>query len=303
MSGHHRPNAHQHAHDHHRSDHAAGLMIRPLPRLRSRRAFLGDLGGGAVALAVLTPVAVVACSSDDSSESADSTPTTSGSADAGEDSTTSTAAPAESDRTVATDGGGGDTSELRWQRANLGFVSAYVVARGNRAAIVDTGTAGSAETIGQSLTDLGLTYADVESVILTHNHGDHIGSIGDVLAMAGSATAYAGEADLGGIDGDITGLVGGEDVFGMEMLATPGHTPGSISVIDHGTGLLIAGDALVTEGGQPAEPPAQFTADAEGARDSIRELAALSFNTLLVGHGDPIEGGADQTVADLAASF
>ncbi len=225
---------------------------------------------------MLTPVAVAACSSDESGEP---------------------------DESAATEAAADDTAELRWERANLGFVSAYVVARGNRAAIVDTGTAGSSETIGQSLTDLGLTYNDVESVILTHNHGDHIGSIGDVLAMAVNATAYAGEADLGGINGDITGLVGGEDVFGMEVLATPGHTPGSVSVIDNGTGLLIAGDALTVEGGRASEPPAEFTADSDGARDSIRALAALSFNTLLVGHGDPIEGDADQSVVDLVASF
>lgn len=249
---------------------------------------------------------MAACSSDESTDEADST-TQAAATD--ETSTSAPTEPAESGETDEADGSAvtqaaaGDTSELRWERANLGFVSAYVVARGNRAAIVDTGTAGSAETIGQSLTDLGLTYNDVESVILTHNHGDHIGSIGDVLAMAANATAYAGEADLGGIDGDITGLVGGEDVFGMEVLATPGHTPGSMSVIDNGTGLLIAGDALTVEGGRAAEPPAQFTADPNGARDSIRALAALSFNTLLVGHGDPIEGGADQSVVDLVASF
>ena len=294
MSGH-----HHHHHDHSPSGHGDGLTIRPLPRLRSRRAFLGDLGGGALALAVLTPVAVAACSDggSDTESSSDAAPE-------GDEATSSTAAPAEAEA-PASDASDGDapSDELRWARVNLGFVSAYVVARGNRAAIVDTGTAGSAETIGQSLGDLGLNYNDVESVILTHNHGDHIGSIGDVLSMAVNATAYAGEADLAGIDGDITGLVGGEDVFGMEMLATPGHTPGSMSVIDHASGLLIAGDAITIDGGQAAEPPAQFTADGDEARNSIRTLAELAFNTLLVGHGDPIEADADESVAALAASF
>ena len=300
MSGHYH---HHRAHDLHSSEPRGRLIIRPLPRLRSRRAFLGDLGGGALALAVLTPVAIAACSDGESGEGSDAaTPTPARS----EEETTSTVATAESgdgDESAASDSVAEETSDLRWARANLGFVSAYVVARGNRAAVIDTGTAGSAETIGQSLGDLGLNYDDVESVILTHNHGDHIGSIGDVLTMAVNATAFAGEADLGGIDGDITGLVGGEDVFGMEMVATPGHTPGSMSAIDHGSGLLIAGDALIIAAGRAAEPPAEFTADAEGARDSIRALAALTFNTLLVGHGDPIESAADESVAALAASF
>jgi len=192
---------------------------------------------------------------------------------------------------------------LRWARTNLGFVSAYVVARGNKAAIVDTGVEGSADAIGQTLTDLGLTYSDVESVILTHHHGDHAGSIAEVLERAVNATAWAGEADLASIAGEVSGLFGGEDVFGMEMLATPGHTAGHMAAIDHGAGLLIAGDALTVDGAAAAEPPAQFTADMDGARDTIRLLAQLSFNTLLVGHGDPIESGADASVAALAASF
>lgn len=255
---------------------------------------------------MLTPVAIAACSTDDSTdESGTTAPTTGGTDDDTTPTSTSSTASDSSGtgESAGADDAAGDTSELQWARANLGFVSAYVVARKTRAAIIDTGTTGSAETIGQSLADLGLTYSDVESVILTHNHGDHVGSIGDVLTMAVNATAYAGEADLGGIDGDVTGLVGGEDVFGMEMLATPGHTPGSMSAIDRSAGLLIAGDALTIDGGRAAEPPAEFTADADGARDSIRALAALTFNTLLVGHGDPIETGADQSVADLVASF
>ena len=300
MSGHH----HHYARDHH---HLQRVRIRPLPRLRTRRAFLGDIGGGALALAVVTPVAIAACSDgDESADGGSSTESTAsdGPSTEGDGATTSSSVSDDPSSTEgATDSEAASGDELRWARANLGFVSAYVVARGNRAAIVDTGTAGSADTIGQSLADLGLNYADVESVILTHNHGDHIGSIEDVLAMAVNATGYAGEADLGGIAGDITGLVGGEDVFGMEMLATPGHTPGSMSAIDHGTGLLIAGDALTIEGGDAAEPPAQFTADPDVARDSIRAVADLTFNTLLVGHGDPIEDDAAASVAALAASF
>ncbi len=295
MSGHH------HHHDHTQR----GLVIRPLPRLRTRRAFLGDIGGGALALAVLTPVAIAACSDGDSSEDGGGTTAATSSPDEGTTSTTALAGdPGDGQDSAPADGDATDPAgDLRWSRANLGFVSAYVVARGNRAAIVDTGGSGSSDTIGESLAELGLNYNDVESVILTHNHDDHVGSIGDVLAMAVNATAYAGEADLGGIDADVTGLVGGEDVFGMEVLATPGHTPGSMSVIDRGTGLLIAGDALTIDAGQAAEPPARFTADVTLARDSITTLAAMTFNTLLVGHGDPIESGADASVAALAASF
>ncbi|MGI9599225.1 MAG: MBL fold metallo-hydrolase, partial [Acidimicrobiales bacterium] len=286
--------------------HHHGPIFRPRPRSRSRRAFLGQFGRGTLAMAVFTPL-VAACSSDSETTSdepeSDSTTADDNAGSSGETSTT-----AAEDQETPAPGTEGDDA-LQWRRANLGFVSAYVLARGNAAAVVDTGTAGSAAAIGETLQSLSLTYDDVDHLILTHKHGDHVGSMAEVVAEATSAAVYAGEADLGGIDdaplgGDsIVGLVGGEDVFGFEVVATPGHTAGHMSLIDHTTGLLIAGDAIFTEGGGVVEGPERFFEDVPQSRQTIRDLAELSFNTLLVGHGDPIETNADTAVADLAASL
>jgi glyoxylase-like metal-dependent hydrolase (beta-lactamase superfamily II) len=92
-------------------------------------------------------------------------------------------------------------------------------------------------------------------------------------------------------------------VFDLDVVATPGHTAGHICVLDPVAGVLVAGDALNTQGGTLAGSPPQFTADMEAARASVAKLAELSFETLLVGHGDPIEGGASEQVAALAASL
>jgi len=275
----------------------------PFPRGRSRRRFLGEFGKGSLAMAVMTPAVIAACSSDGGSEtgSATSTPSNSSSTTA-EPTTTTTTAPVDDTSDAPADTV--ETQPLRWARAELGFVSAFVLARGTSAAIVDTGVAGSADAIGQSLTDLSLTYNDVEHVVLTHHHGDHARSIAEVMERSSNATVYAGEADLDEISfGTITGLIGGEDIFGLEALATPGHTAGHMAVIDHDTGLLVAGDAIFTAAGAAVEGPDQFFDDIPLNRESIRKMAQLSYNTLLVGHGDPIESGADAVVAELAASF
>jgi glyoxylase-like metal-dependent hydrolase (beta-lactamase superfamily II) len=66
--------------------------------------------------------------------------------------------------------------------------------------------------------------------------------------------------------------------------------------------VLVAGDALRTDGGRPTLPGAQFTADMDEAVRSVVKLGSLAFETLLVGHGDPIEAGAAALVADLGAS-
>jgi glyoxylase-like metal-dependent hydrolase (beta-lactamase superfamily II) len=193
---------------------------------------------------------------------------------------------------------------LTWARTDLGFVSAYVLARGTEVAIVDTGVAGSADDIGQTLSAIGLDYSAVAHVFLTHLHGDHAGSIGEVMGMAENATAHAGEADIGGIDFDaITSAADGDEIFGLEIIATPGHTDGHISVIDHDAGILVAGDAVNTLGGGVQGPNPGFSTDLDLANDSARRLARLSFNTLLAGHGDPIEAMADTAVAAMAASL
>ena len=100
----------------------------------------------------------------------------SGTVAAATDPTAVPAAPAVSDATAEPDPPAAQPEVLRWQRANLGFVSAYVLARGNAATIVDTGVPGSAAAIGESLAALGLNYNDVEHVVLTHNHQDHAGN-------------------------------------------------------------------------------------------------------------------------------
>ena len=186
---------------------------------------------------------------------------------------------------------------------NLGFVSAYILSRDGAAVIVDTGVAGSADAIEQSLSAVGLDWSAVSDLILTHHHGDHAGSAADVLDRATGAIGYAGTEDVASITvpRPLTAVTDGDEVFGLTIVTTPGHTPGSISVLDPASGLLVAGDAMGTNGGKPTLPGDQFTDDMDLAKQSIVKLGGLTFETLLVGHGDPIEGGASAAVAALGA--
>ena len=187
---------------------------------------------------------------------------------------------------------------------NLGFVSAYIISRGGEAAIVDTGVGGSADAIEQSLTAVGLDWSAVGHLILTHKHGDHAGSAADVLDRAPEAMGYAGPEDLAAIavPRPLTAVADGDDVFGLTIITTPGHTAGSISVLDEVGGFVVVGDAMGTDGGRPTLPGTQFTDDMDVAKQSIVKLGALTFETLLVGHGDPLEGGASAAVAELGAA-
>lgn len=200
------------------------------------------------------------------------------------------------DSAASTSGSPSDT----WARANLGFVSAYVVARGGQAAVVDTGVEGSEGDIETVLASLGLGWADVGDVILTHSHPDHVGSAAAIAQAAPDAMFHAGEADVPAIDigRSVAGLMDGDTVFDLSILHTPGHTPGHVSVLDKANSILVAGDALTGDGGKVGLPNPEFTPDYEEALRSVTYLGTLDFATAYFGHGEPVTSGAsDETRA------
>ena len=189
-------------------------------------------------------------------------------------------------------------------RVNMGFVNAYVLIRGKEAAVVDTGTAGNESKIADVIRTAGLSWDAVHHVILTHYHPDHIGSVGEVLGAAAKATAYAGAADIPQIKSprSIKAVGDNDEVFGLRVIATPGHTPGHVCVFDPAGSLLILGDAM-NNIDKLSGPNPEYTADMAQAHRSVKKLAKLKFERAVFGHGEPIAKGASQAIAKLAGSL
>ena len=282
-------------------DHDTRRLTRA--RTLGRRVFLTDLGRGTMFVAGFGLLA--ACGSDDDdlgaaptgTVSATDTPTATQTADPTPTATATTSS--------GSAGDGGVAGAFEWERVNLGFVSAYLLVRRGEAVTIDTGVRGSEGMILASLEAIGLGWDAVGHVIVTHAHGDHQGSLSAVLQAAPDATAYAGAADIPAINSPRTPLsVGnGDAVFGLDIIETPGHTAGHISVLDPVGGLLVAGDALNGAGGGVTGPNQQFSADHARAIDSVAVLAGFEYETALFGHGEPLVGNASTLVSDLAASL
>jgi glyoxylase-like metal-dependent hydrolase (beta-lactamase superfamily II) len=85
----------------------------------------------------------------------------------------------------------------------------------------------------------------------------------------------------------------GDRIGSLEVIATPGHTPGHLAFLDTRDRSLIVGDAFQTLGGvavsghfQPLFPlPALATWNKGLALESARKLLALQPSVLAVGHG------------------
>lgn len=239
---------------------------------------------------------VAACAEEPTDEA---TPTSEPGTTPTSDQPTSTSSPS-----PASTSGTGRPAGHQWQRVSLGFVSAYILYRNGEAAIVDTGVEDSEGSIEAALGEVGLGWNAVGHLIVTHKHPDHQGSTRAVLE-ASRAPWYAGAGDIGEITAPTAGsMVGdGDAVFDLEIIETPGHTPGHVSVLDSAGGILIAGDALNGADGGVAGPDPDFSEDMGLANASVAKLAEFDYEVALFGHGDPVNEGASGLVSDLAESL
>ncbi len=196
--------------------------------------------------------------------------------------------------------------------------------------LIDTGLRGSSPQIVDFIHHLGRSPEEISLIILTHNHIDHMGSLVELKQLTSARTAVH-KADIGERryvpstssrykltvtqlssslrsvfsikleDVDIQ-LEGGETLSplgGLEVIHTPGHTLGSISLFSPKNKLLIAGDALRKRRRVLNLPPRMASSDLTQSVDSIKKIAQLDIEILCLGHGLPLFNDVHTKMKDL----
>ena len=220
-----------------------------------------------------------------------------------------------------------------YQVGTLG-ASAFVALDG-QVTVIDSGPRWTHPRLTAFLDGVGRSPQEIAHIVATHYHPDHIGSMAR-LREASSARVAVHEAeapfvegvrqqpnpfqhpllaflasplvplscpppvavDIALRDGDTLPVLGG-----LQVVHSPGHTPGSISLYFPAGGILIVGDALECRGGRLGPPNPMFTVNMEQAKASIRRLAEPDIDILCFSHFPPIRRGAGRALREFAESL
>jgi glyoxylase-like metal-dependent hydrolase (beta-lactamase superfamily II) len=215
------------------------------------------------------------------------------------------------------------------QLTRLRFVNAFLVREDDGFTLVDT-TMGGDRAAEQLLAAAREGGPPIRRIALTHGHGDHVGGLDALVERLGAdvkvlmpeldARIHDGEQVVEGkppgswptlrTKPDVR-LSEGDRVGSLEVVATPGHTPGHVSFLDTRDRTLIAGDVYTTYGKAAVTNhfywrfplAAMATWDKAKDRESARKLRALDPGLLVVGHGPAVRGpGAAMDAAIARAS-
>ena len=201
------------------------------------------------------------------------------------------------------------------QLTRFRFVNAFLVREDDGFTLIDTTLGGAADGLIAAAQAAG---APIVRIALTHGHGDHAGSLDQLKAKLPDAQVLIPELDariLAGekvVEGKLPGswkdikttadvkLQAGDRVGSLEVVATPGHSPGHVAFLDTRDRSVIGGDIFTSYGGLqvsnhfsvPFPFAAMATWDKSKDLEAAKTLRGLDPSLLVVGHGPAVRAPA-----------
>ena len=191
-----------------------------------------------------------------------------------------------------------------WSSMSANNCNTYLI-DGPARILIDPGHAHLFGHVERGLRELGLDYDDIDLVLTTHCHPDHVEAVKlfkdrpalftvhetdyNLMKMMGRSLGAALEMDayvpaffLEEGDFSIKGL-------DFQVIHTPGHSPGSISLYWPEHKALFTGDVIFKGGLGRVDLPG---GNGNTLKESIKRLSELKVEKLLPGHGDIIQDAA-----------
>ena len=194
-----------------------------------------------------------------------------------------------------------------WQSMTANNCNAYFI-DGPTRVLIDPGHRALFEHVEGGLRDLGLKTDDIDLIICTHAHPDHLEAVQlfkqqSVLftlnetewhwaKTAGKQMSAAFGIDIEAFTPDFFLKEGALSLDGLEMQVfhTPGHSPGSICLYWPMQKALFSGDLVFKEGLGRTDLPG---GDGATIKESIKRMAQLDVELLLSGHGEIVSGAQE----------
>jgi len=192
-----------------------------------------------------------------------------------------------------------------WTSPSANNCNTYLIQSSQKNILIDPGHAAYFDHVRKGLHQLNLEMDDIDLLICTHAHPDHIEAVSrfDTSAtlfaihetewqMVQELAPYLKQAmsmDLDQFRPDFF-LAKGQLTVGdimLEVFHTPGHSPGSATLYYPDAKALITGDLIFKDGVGRTDLPG---GNSDQLKDSIRRMAALDSDWLLSGHGDVLSG-------------
>lgn len=213
---------------------------------------------------------------------------------------------------------------------------------GSEVILVDCGYAGSRDSIETQLNLYGWTIKDLTTIIITHDDIDHLGGLFELQKENSHVRVAASVTEAPFVEGKLkslrlvqaeqaidqlpsemldwaltfqrelraikrvpvdVSLTEGEFNDFIQVIDTPGHTPGHISLYIPSTRTMISGDALVLENGELDIANPQFTMDLDQAVESVNKLAGYQIDELHCYHGGVIRDSISERIHNLVNKY